>query len=59
MGRRPIFANPEERKAARRAYARVYRTAHKEDLLASQLKHWAKKLKEAGWTVIEPGGGDR
>lgn len=56
MGRRPIFSNPEERKAARREYARVYRKAHKEDVRAYQLKHWAKKLKEAGYTVIAPGG---
>ncbi len=54
MGRRPIFANPEERKKAKREYTRAYRSEHKEEIYASQLKHWAKKLKEAGYTVTAP-----
>ncbi len=54
MGRRSLYANDEERKAAKREYFKRYRAANKKQIDGTMLKHWAKRLREAGWTVIAP-----
>ena len=56
MSRRSKYANEEERRAAKREYFKRYRAATKKQVEGTQFKYWAKKLRQAGWTVIEPGG---
>ena len=55
MGRRKMYTEEESRNRRREAERRYYRE-HKDGFEKRAMKHWIKKLTQAGYTVIAPGG---
>lgn len=55
MGRAKVYTEEERRQRKREAQRRYYH-ANKTGYEKRALKFWAKKLIEAGYTVIAPGG---
>lgn len=55
MGRVKVYTEEERRQRKREAQRRYYRD-NKNTYQRAQMRHWIKKLTEAGYTVIAPGG---
>lgn len=58
MGRGKVYTEEEKRQRKRESQRRYYHD-NKAGYEKRAIKYWAKKLTEAGYTVIAPGGGDR